>query len=616
MQISTEQLRRTRDLALTVHSRWKQEIALCDLVANDKWQVMWPDKTVEESEPLVENIYAQALEDKTLSAGAMLPGYFVNARKGTRKDEAERNAQLRKRVHLSYAERSRLRRNLKRFYRDWLHAGAAYALPWTNWDRNLAANRFPFYMLLNPRQVFPIAYNSVGDLTAAVVMRQRPVGSLESDWGENHPAIRHASEAHKTARAVKAGWFEEVWYMDEDHWAVGLIDSQLPPEWQGSPITPAGTSTGGATVEWLKPPEEHGLQGCPIKEARRVTVDDSPRGALIDTVPSLKTAQNIMASVIADLHMTVHAPVVLDNIENADEYGMGAVLIGNGDGTANIIRDRPPVNFEAMQLIQQTLDRARHQAFEPEQRSGQAGASIVSAKGTNALMGTFNAELAAAQFDIETLIAEASSATANLDEVWCPGKKQIDGLDSGKMFDESYDPVTAFGGDYRLRVTYGDRTGLDEQNHLIRLATMKNLNAMSLRTFMEKAGISDDPLAEETDMAIERLTGLFFDFVLPQSIQAGDLGQIRAFVEKIDTDKVTVRQAVLDTIRETETPPAAGPGGAGGPDTTTPDVMRMVRSLDKGGIPGNAEGQPPSQVGLAPAVRRSLAQIGPGGTAT
>lgn len=583
---------------------------MSDKIANDKWEIIWPDQGVESSDPLVENVYSQALEDKTNAAGAITPNLFTIPTRGTRKDRGERNAALRKRIMLSYWDRSRVRKNLKRFYRDWFHTGAAYGLPWLDWSAP-SASRLPFFMLVDPRVVFPLGYNSARVLTEVLVMRQRRVADLAADWGEDHPTLSSLISDHET-RGDRAEFFEEIWYMDGSGWAVAIGDSMLPPHWQGVPWVPDNVATaqpGGMVIDWLKSPEAHGLEGCPLKEALRVTVNDSPRGALVDIIPPLKIAQNFMAALLDDLQATVYAPVVLDNIENKGEYGPGAVLIGTGQGAAKATRDRPPVNFEAQQTVRDIIERARNQAFEPAQRAGEPGASIVSAKGTLALMGSFNAELAAAQFDIETLLSELTSATANLDEIWAPGTKRIWGIDdSSKAFDESYDPRTAFSGDYRAKVTYGDRTGLDEQNHLIRLATIRNLGGISLRTFMEKAGVTEDPLAEENDMAIERLTNLFLDQVLPQQILAGDIGALQRFVARIDDEDVTVRQAVLETIAELSSMPVGD--GQGNGQSSQADILRMTRSLDRGGIPGSAEGQPQSQ--FAPAVRRGLAAIGPG----
>lgn len=618
--IDLSQIRSARQESLQQHRNWKASIRIADQVAADEWEVIWPDGVGESADPLVENLYTQALEDKIAAAGSMLPHLFVSPTRGTRADRGEQNAAKRQRVMASYWSpwRANLKKNLKSYYSDWFHAGAVYTLPWTEWaDRE--SRPFPYFIRLDPRTVFPLGHDSRDNLTSALVMRQRRVADLVSDWGEAE-AIGNMRK-HRAYRAMAdAEFLEEIWYFDGTDWAVAVGDSMLPAgmqgyEWVSRDLTPQG----GVAMEWLKAPEKHGLFGCPVTEAKRVTHDGRYRGALVDIIPQLKTAQNFMARLLDDLNSNIYAPVVLDNIENPEEYGPGAILVGTGNGAARIEHSRPPVNFEARQAVADILAMARKQAFEPEQRAGEAGASIVSGKGTMALMGSFNAELAWAQGDIESLLERTTSITANFDEVWCPGEKVIEGWDN-EAYVEKYDPAKLFAGDYRCHVTYGERTGLDENSHMSRLGLVRQLGGISLRTFMEKAGISEDPLQEEREITIEKLTSLFLDQVLPQSIQGGDLAALKAFVDKIDTDKVTVRGAVLDTIREMSAPPpgeaGAGPGGGGGPA----DVMKMMRSMAFGGVPGRAEGLPlpgkDLQQVLPPSARRAMAESAPGGTAT
>lgn len=626
-----EGLTHARQNALTVYAPWKTQINLVDLIANDKWEILWPDDEAEDSDPLVENTYLQALEDKTYAAGTVLPRMFTIARRGTRKDRAESNAARRKRVYSAYWDRSMLPKQAKKFYRDALHTGAAYAMPWLNWNTpdgrpTMPDERHPFFMKVNPRQVFPLAYDEMDRMTSGIIMRQRRIRDLRRSWN-NHPAIERFASDSRMRFDVEPEWLEEIWVLDEHHWGVAIADSGLPPEWQGSPVAPGGVGRGSTNVEWVHNPEEHRLIHNPLVEMRRVSVDDMPRGALIDIVPQLKVAQNFMARLLEDLEMNIYAPTLLENIENSHEYGLGAVLIGNGNGRASIQRDRPNVNFEAQQTVRDILEQTRRQAFEPAQRSGDPGASIVSAKGTNALMGTFNAELASMQQDFEQFLREVSALTANMDEKWCWGRKEIWGwTSSGEPFDETYDPLSTFGGDYRVNVSYGERTGLDENNFMIRLATQRNMGGMSRREFIEKSGSSEDALQTEREMVIESLTDLFVAQILPQQIQSGDLAALKAFVDRIDDDDQTTRAAVLDTIREMTNPAPGGPGPNGLGSGQRADIMKMMRSLQSGGIPGQAEGQPPSQVaggpggvaapGLPSPARRQLAQSAPGGTAT
>lgn len=597
---------------------------MCDRVAADDWQILWPDQTVESSTPLVENLYAEALEDKTITAASVPMMLRTTPTRGTRQDRGEKNAAARRRVGLSYWHRSNDRRLRQKLYRDWLHTGVMAASPWATGFVNTVgqgrppAERFAYFQHVNPRHLYPLSWDNRGMLASGLVMRRRRLLDMIADWGPtallNQISSIYATNGHRLHEV----WVEEIWYFDQTQWAVAVgASTQVPANWSGALMGPASDPAhGGQIIDWIVPPALHKLGACPLKAVARVTYNDSPRGALVDILPALRTAQNFMARILDDLNMAIYAPVVLDNVENPEEYGLGAVLVGTGQGDAKIMRDRPPVNFEAQQTVNAILDSARRQAFEPAQRSGEAGASIVSAKGTISLMGTFNAELATSQGDCEELMSAVTSATAALDEVWCAGLKQINVSDTtGELVDETYDPAQLFKGDWRFVATYGDRTGLDEQAHLTKLAIVRNMSGMSLRTFMQKSGMVDDVMDEETEITIEKLVTLFTDVLLPQEVQAGDKEALLAFIEKIDTDKKSAREAMFETIRSANLAAAQGGGAGQFGSGQRADIVRMMRSMASGGVPGNAEGLPSADMALPPPDRRALAETAPGGTA-
>jgi len=629
MSLTLDDVRAARDWGVRFHSSWKAQIRVNDAVASDQWSIAWDDGEDEDSEPLVENVYKGALEDKMSAAGSFLPSIFVPPSPGTTEDRGERQSQKRKRVYQSYWDRSDMPRLLKGAYRDWFHTGAGYVMPWTEWydkegNAKASADRAPYLMRLDPRQAYPLAHNSKGELVKILFARQRRIAELKDEYGPTNPAFAEFTTYRNLKSLDDAQFLEEIWYFDATYWGVALGDSLLPREHQGRQILPTGMIDavgGGSNMVWIGEPIKHNLDRCPVVESKRMTHDDSYRGALEDVIPSLRTAQNFMARILDDLQQNIYAPVVLDNIENSDEYGPGAILRGTGDGTASILRDRPPVNFEGQQIVQNVIGAAHRQASWPVQRSGDADASVVSAKGITALAGTFNSELAWAQQDMEGALMGANRLAAAFDEKHCAGKKRIYGMEGIRSYSETYDPTVLFDGDYRNKVSYGDRTGLDESNRLTKLAMLRNLEAISLRTFMEKTNATEDPLQEERDIAIENLTGLFYKVLLPQQIEQGDLGALKKFVERIDDDRETVRTAVMETIRELENPaPGPIPGAPGGGGQV--DTIQMMRSLASGGQPGNAEGLPePPTIGpelqkmLPNRQRRLVSETAPGGTA-
>ncbi len=627
MTVTIADLRQARQDGINAHQKWKAQLRLNDAIAADEWEIVWDDGEVEEHGPLVENVYKGALEDKIATAGAGIPGIYVPPAPGTAEDRGERQSQKRRRVYQSYWDRSDMQLLVKRIYRDWFHTGAAFLVPWVEFykpdgTKRAPNERAPYAMALDPRQAYPLGHDSRQRLSSAVFMRQRRIRELKAEYGPNHPAFAEFTGYRSMKKLDDAEYLEEIWYFDGTYWGVALGDSLMPREYQGRSMLPRTMldQVGGTNMVWISDPEPHKLDMCPVVEIKRMTHDDGYRGAIEDVIPQLHTAQNFMARLLDDMQQNIYAPVVVDNVENVEEYGPGAILIGTGDGAARIQRDRPPVNFEAQQTVQSAIATAHRQAAWPVQRSGDADASVVSAKGVVALSGVFNAELAWAQQDVERGLMAINKAMAGMDEQWCPGSKRIYGMEGVRSFHETYDPATLFNGDYRNRVSYGDTTGLDDNQRQTRLAMWRNLEAISLRSYIEKSGASEDPLQEERDIAIENLTSLFYKAILPQRIEQGDLGALKKFVERIDDDRETVRSAVLQTIKELEDGVPGEipgqPGGGGG------DPVQMMRSLASGGIPGNAEGLPqPPRIGpdlqqvLPARQRRLVSETGPGGTA-
>ena len=628
MPLTIADVQAARDWGITFHQPWKRQILVNDAIAADQWNVVWDDGTDEDSMPLVQNVYKGALEDKINTAGAATPTIWVPPPPGTTEDRGERLAQKRRRVYQSYWDRSDMPRLRKKLFRDVLHTGAGFFIPWTEFyngdgSKTMPAERAPYFMHLDPRQAYPLAHDNRGDLVKVLFARQRRVAELKAEYGDISTFTEIAR--HRNARKLDdAEFLEEVWYFDQTYWGVALSDSLLPREHQGRAIIPNNVidQVGGSNMEWVAEPTVHGLGMCPVIENKRLTHDGSYRGALEDVIPALHTAQNFMARLLDDMQQNIYAPVVLDNIENEEDYGPAAILRGTGDGKAAILRDRPPVNFEAQRTVTDIISTAHRQATWPVQRSGDADASVVSAKGVVALAGSFNSELASIQQEMEGALQRGNKVAAAFDEFHCFGDKKIYGMEGVRSFTEKYNPAKLFNGDYRNKVSYGDATGLDESNKLTKLAMMMNLGGLSLRNFMAKSGSVEDPLQEERDIAIEKLTAMFTDLILPQQIEQGNLTALKDFVERIDDDRETVRSAVLETIKELEPTPGPLPGGEGQAGGGPGDVIQQMRSLASGGIPGNAAGQPaPPTIGqdlqnmLPSGQRRLVSETAPGGTA-
>src|SRR3990167_4023501 len=119
-----------------IQANWnsKNRMTPSDRIMRNEWQKVWPDMSVTESEPSVENVYLEAAEDKAASAASILPNIDVPPRRGTRLDRADRAAQQARRVFVSLAQASGLDQAQIGFYMDWFVYGLPPACVREHWD--------------------------------------------------------------------------------------------------------------------------------------------------------------------------------------------------------------------------------------------------------------------------------------------------------------------------------------------------------------------------------------------------------------------------------------------------------------------------------------------------
>ena len=630
MMRTWDDLVEARSQAVLMHSDWKQRSHVSDLMLQHKWSTIWSDLTGRNDPPLVEDLYTEALEDKAYTAAGLHPQIIVAPNVTTRADRGERQAAKKRKVYVSYALNSRFSTNKVRFFMDWWKEGAAFAFPHSDqlWNPQ-AQERHPFFIRIDPRQVFPMAHDSRGKLTAALIARVRRVIDIENEWN-----ISIKSLLTGTGRDYgPTDMVEELIWVDNEKWGWAVYDANYPKwtttyRYMGHEhlMTDGSAYRAKVTGGWIIPPVPHKMSRCPLVEMKRATGDSYYRGALDVMIPQLRNAHNVMARLLKDIDLNIFAPKVHSGILNIEEWGPEAMLETDGSPNAGIDVIREPMDFGAMQVVQASMEAARNSGKYPQQRSGEPGASINSAKGSHAVMGGFNSEQAAAQADLAQMIEDTLSITAEFDEKWCGGSKEIMGFDEGEAYSDKYDPRTLFNsmpkhdsgidGDYRVLVSYGGGPGLDAATYLVQLGTAMQLKGT---TYMRKAGLVDNAETEQVEMLYDDIMEAFKALMAQQGIQGGNLDPMLKIADKLETHETTARQAVMDTIKETFAVPAGGAGG--GPGGANPvDTIKQARSMASGGMP-SSEGQPgpgigPELAGVLPSgVRRALAEEAPGGTA-
>jgi hypothetical protein len=130
-------------------------------------------------------------------------------------------------------------------------------------------------------------------------IRRRRFVDLQQEYGENHEVLAGFKRRRSIKQMDEATFLEEIWFFDNTDWAVAVADSSLPASAQGREFYSRGQwddYQGGSIIDWLAEPVTHRIGRCPVIEKKRMTHDDAYRGALEDTIPQLRLAQNIQAA--------------------------------------------------------------------------------------------------------------------------------------------------------------------------------------------------------------------------------------------------------------------------------------------------------------------------------
>ena len=521
-------------------------------ILRDEWQTVWPDLTTTDGEPSVENVYLEAAEDKAANAAAILPTFDVPPRRGTRGDRAEREAQLARRVFITLTQQSRLDAHHVAFYLDWFVSGLTAAMPWKNWYQTGDA---PYICRIEPRNLYPLSWGSRGELTEGLVIRRRRLPELVKEYGPSNPGL---ATLGAKLNGKFAQIYEEIWWADETHWGIAI--GYEPGFSEGDFLYRKPNAAGYSQVqaEWLVAPHPHGLKGCPIVAQAAVAPDGEIRGKLDAMLPPLKTAHALQTEVMLNLRRSMHAPPLVQNVENEEDYGPDAILKGvRGPDEARIIYPRPPVDYAAFAQVDRSLFAARGAGAFPQQRSGEPGASIVSNIGISNLQGSYNAQQAWAQADMARFYEDLFGRLANFDEVSCGGEREIDGFDEGEAYSDKYDPAKFWKDDYRVKVSFY-AVGVNQAQHAMNMGAAARLGMMSTRTAMRKSGLVANPIAEETDMALEAAARSFFA-ILDFKAQNGDDKPLARYLELLDSDQETARSAMKKVMQEMQQQAATNP---------------------------------------------------------
>jgi len=566
-RLTLPNLQDTRHRAFERNRNSKARMTRASRVIREEWFKVWPDLTVEAGEPSIENVFTEAAEDKAASAAAIRPDFYVPPRSGTRNDLAERNAQKGRRIFMTLAQHSNLEGLQLQFYMDWYVYGLPSGIVWKDWNDPGA---MPYVIAVDPQHLYPLRWNSKGELSEAMIIKRKPFTELVEEYGPHHPALRTVA-----GRDPKQ-FYEEIIWATETMWAVAIARDAGMTDGDFNYRRPTAVGANRLSSAWLVAPHAHNLRGNPIVSLRVHSGDREIRGKLDGMLPNLKNAHEWQVEFNLNLRRHMHAPRLEQNIEPESEYGPDGVVRGvRGPDEAVLAYPRPPVDFATVDQVDRQIMSSRGAGHYPQQRGGDPGASIASGDAVQLLQGGFNSQMAWAQLDIARFYRMLFGRLANADEKWSTNQtRRIDGFDAGEAYEDKYNPRKFWDGDYRVWVSF-HAIGVDTHTQLLNMGAAHRLGWLPSRDAMRRSGLVDNPLAAERQKGLEYGVTVFEQGILPALVQQGDFEAYLEYMDKLDSDQATPQAAVQQILSDMRDGAARQPEQAP-PPQVTPELLSLI----------------------------------------
>lgn len=345
--------------------------------------------------------------------------------------------------------------------------------------------------------------------------------------------------------------------------------------------------------------------------------DKEVRGAFDDAV-FVQLAKGRMALLgLEATEKTVRAPLAVPRDVQRMTFGDDALIrTDNPDKIRRVGMDIPQASFQEAQMLESELYKAVRYN---EARSGSIDASIITGKGVQALMGSFNMVITTGQQVASEALRCALEMAFEMDEkIWPNEKKTIRGMVNGTPFEESYVPSKDIRGVHTVDVTYGFAAGQDPARAIVALLQLRGDQLVSRDFVQRQLPMDIDIVQLQTQIDNEQITDAIKQGLMAylqqlglMASQGGDPVSLlteAAQVIKLREKGMPLHDAVLQAFTPKQSP--AGPGqpsegppgaqqGAGGPGALPPGI-------EQSGLP---QGTAPGQAGRGPGGRADLVSM-------
>lgn len=355
------------------------------------------------------------------------------------------------------------------------------------------------------------------------------------------------------------------------------------------------------------------------------SLSDIPGGRFDETV-WIQYAKVLMTQyTFRAAERSINAPMVLPRDVSNIEMGIDSHIYTDGwkPGMGVMGLNVPREIF----AYNETLEaEAKESAGYPDARNGRVNASIVTGRGVEALMGTFDTQIKTAQMLFKRALEDATEYAFKVYLKYFPNvSKTICGVDNGQSYRVTIRPAKDIGEDYEVNCTYGFMLGNSPAQAVMMLLQFQNGDLLSKESVQKKLPWDIDVDMENRQIHVQRLNDSILagvaaysqslGILLQQGLPASQVFDPIVKLIKARQNGKELAEAALEafTPPEPEVPeaPPAMPGGmpgeAGAMGPGVPGSMGAMApsGLLKGVAPGQA-GMPP---GGLPTILNTAASL-------
>lgn len=436
-----------------------------------------------------------------------------------------------------------------------------------------------------------------GNLTECAKTWQVSIGEICAKYPELADRIRATGQRQKRGDNEI---IDMVRYVDRESTTIYLPATQIT-------LAQAGNET------------EH----IPMVLVERPGITDVSRGQF-DDVLWVQLARAIMGQYMLNAaDKSINAPTVIPrDVTNFSIGGDSMLSTDNPQGVRRVALDMPRDVFQyGAQLDSELKEGSRY----PQARMGQQQGSIITGRGVEALLGTFDTQLKSAQDLFKIALEDATALCFELDaKVFATQRKTITGVTTGRPFELTYVPRRDIGDNYSCAVTYGFAAGMSPAQAMVALLQLRGDQLIGRETARAQMPFAIDHEKEQRDVDQQSLNDAMMQGIMA-TVQA--IGPMIQQGQSVDTVLMATAKVIelrqkgrplYEAVQEAFAPPkppepapepAPSMPGMPPPDAAGPQGQLPPGIRDNGLPQGVAYGQQGAPPGGMPAIQGLIASL-------